>query len=37
MDVEPLSWGDKVILVLGFIVTLAVWCEYLIRVLEGSI
>jgi hypothetical protein len=37
MNVEPLSVGDKVVLVMGFIVVLAVWCEYLYRVATGSI
>jgi hypothetical protein len=34
---ESLTLGDRVILFLGFIVCLAVWAEYLYRVLMGTI
>jgi hypothetical protein len=37
MNVEPLTVGDRVILFLGFIVTMAVIVEWIVRTWEGSI
>ena len=34
---ETLSWGDKLVLLFGFIVTLACILEWVYRVLMGSI